>query len=425
MLTKTLAQANAAKTALQSGQSWDAVAKKYSTDPTTKNNGGLLTERHQGPAGRGARPRGVRGAANKIRRSGQGSVRLLRVRSDKDHPGQAASLAQSTPLIRQTLTTQLQTAARPRSTPRQEELVHARPRAARTTRWLTAPATRRRRAPPVVRPAAPLEQRAPPRRAPTPESSRALPSGAGRRRSSGWTHHPPAAAGVPVGPRAGRAHDRPPHGRGGVRARRRRAAPRRREAAGRARRCAVPGSLPVAAARGARSRALAEVAEQVTEKLIRRHPHVFGEAEAEMPARSCATGTRSSAMSRGASRGCSARSPRTCPRRCTPARSSGAPRRADSTSRASRRPLQRSRTSWTSWRRRATPTSASTSSATCCSRPSMWPASSKLDPELALRAASERFRARVAAAASWRHQKARSWNDLRPEEQSRTTPAPA
>jgi foldase protein PrsA len=43
VLTKTAAQADAAKSALQHGQSWKAVAAKYSTDQTTKNKGGLLT----------------------------------------------------------------------------------------------------------------------------------------------------------------------------------------------------------------------------------------------------------------------------------------------------------------------------------------------------------------------------------------------
>ena len=60
---------------------------------------------------------------------------------------------------------------------------------------------------------------------------------------------------VPLGPRAGRALDRAAHGRGGLRARRRRARGRRRQAARRAGRRAVPGLLPVAAARGARRRA--------------------------------------------------------------------------------------------------------------------------------------------------------------------------
>ena len=41
--TNSAAAANAAKAALGKGQSWNAVAKKYSVDTATKNNGGLLT----------------------------------------------------------------------------------------------------------------------------------------------------------------------------------------------------------------------------------------------------------------------------------------------------------------------------------------------------------------------------------------------
>lgn len=40
--TKTAATATAAKSALASGQSWNAVAKKYSLDTATKNSGGVL-----------------------------------------------------------------------------------------------------------------------------------------------------------------------------------------------------------------------------------------------------------------------------------------------------------------------------------------------------------------------------------------------
>ncbi len=43
VLTKTEEQANAAKKALEDGGSWKDVAKKYSTDDASKNNGGLLS----------------------------------------------------------------------------------------------------------------------------------------------------------------------------------------------------------------------------------------------------------------------------------------------------------------------------------------------------------------------------------------------
>jgi foldase protein PrsA len=42
VLAKTQANADAARKALDSGQSWSAVAKKYSTDAASKSNGGLL-----------------------------------------------------------------------------------------------------------------------------------------------------------------------------------------------------------------------------------------------------------------------------------------------------------------------------------------------------------------------------------------------
>jgi foldase protein PrsA len=44
VLTKTEAQANAAKKELESGQSFATVSKKVSIDPTSKANGGMLTE---------------------------------------------------------------------------------------------------------------------------------------------------------------------------------------------------------------------------------------------------------------------------------------------------------------------------------------------------------------------------------------------
>ena len=48
VLTKSQASAQAAKSALQSGQSWSTVAKKYSIDTATKNNGGVLKGVTQG-----------------------------------------------------------------------------------------------------------------------------------------------------------------------------------------------------------------------------------------------------------------------------------------------------------------------------------------------------------------------------------------
>ena len=103
-----------------------------------------------------------------------------------------------------------------------------------------------------------------------------------------------------MGPRAGRALDRPAHGRGGLRAGRGRADGRRRQAARRARRRPLPGPLPVAAARGARRRvagrgrrALPPEADPPAPAHLRRGRGLRGAA------RSCATGTRSSATEAG------------------------------------------------------------------------------------------------------------------------------
>src|SRR3954471_11014317 len=48
VLTKTKAQAAAARAALESGQSWKSVAKKYSIDDTSKANGGKLPAQAKG-----------------------------------------------------------------------------------------------------------------------------------------------------------------------------------------------------------------------------------------------------------------------------------------------------------------------------------------------------------------------------------------
>ena len=72
---------------------------------------------------------------------------------------------------------------------------------------------------------------------------------------------------------------------------------------------------------------LAQVAEHCRQKLIRRHPHVFGDTEVADAAEVLRNWDAIKATEPGASAGCSARSPRTCRRCCTHASSSAGPPR--------------------------------------------------------------------------------------------------
>ena len=111
VLTKTQAQANAAKAALQSGQSWKAVAKKYSVDPTSKNNGGQLTGVARGQQDAALDNAAFGASANKLVGPVKGQFGYYVVEVTKITPATHQSLAQATPLIRQTLTGQQQSTA--------------------------------------------------------------------------------------------------------------------------------------------------------------------------------------------------------------------------------------------------------------------------------------------------------------------------
>ncbi len=246
VLTKDKATAEKAKQAIEGGDSWSSVAKKYSTDDASKSQGGKLT-RHEGQPGARLRRRGLRGVQGRAHRPDQDAVRLLRREGRQHQEGHAAVAAAgdadhqagprpSRPSRRRSRTSARRTARSGRRRPTAARATSS--RAARTarSRRRRPPRRRRRRRPssalrdgsrdaalgcgPVSRPDITAGPR-PPRRP-----------------------HAAAARRVPVGPRAGRAHDRPAHRRGGLRARRRRQPRRRRQAAGRARRRALPGPLP-------------------------------------------------------------------------------------------------------------------------------------------------------------------------------------
>jgi foldase protein PrsA len=108
VLTKTQAQAQAAKSALQSGKSWDAVVKQYSIDSTTKNKGGLLSGVTPGSQDTALNSAAFSAAANKLQGPIKGQFGYYVFEVTKITAGTQQSLAQATPLIRQTLTAQAQ-----------------------------------------------------------------------------------------------------------------------------------------------------------------------------------------------------------------------------------------------------------------------------------------------------------------------------
>jgi foldase protein PrsA len=111
VLTKTQAEANQAKTALQKRQSWNAVAKKYSIDPTTKNTGGLLTNVTKGQQDAALDNAAFSAPVNKLEGPIKGQFGYYVFEITQIKPATQQSLAQATPQIRQTLTSQQQTTA--------------------------------------------------------------------------------------------------------------------------------------------------------------------------------------------------------------------------------------------------------------------------------------------------------------------------
>jgi foldase protein PrsA len=108
VLAKSEADANAAKKALASGQSWATVAKKYSTDPTTKNTGGLLTGVTKSQADPALSTVAFQAPLNTVLGPVKGQFGYYIFDVQKITPATHQTLAQATPQIRQQLTTQQQ-----------------------------------------------------------------------------------------------------------------------------------------------------------------------------------------------------------------------------------------------------------------------------------------------------------------------------
>jgi foldase protein PrsA len=111
VLTKTASQANAAKAALQSGQSWNTVAKKYSIDPATKNRGGAMSNVSQGSTDQALQAAAFAAPLNKLIGPVHGQFGYYVVEVTKIVRATQKSLSQETGLIRQTLLAGQQSAA--------------------------------------------------------------------------------------------------------------------------------------------------------------------------------------------------------------------------------------------------------------------------------------------------------------------------
>ena len=111
VLTKTLAQANAAKAAIQGGQPWKTVAKKYSIDPS-KSTGGVLNGVTAGQQDSALSKAAFAAPLNKLTGPVKSQFGYYLIEVTKVNPATQRTLAQSTALIKQTLQSQLTTQAR-------------------------------------------------------------------------------------------------------------------------------------------------------------------------------------------------------------------------------------------------------------------------------------------------------------------------
>ena len=408
MLTKTQAQALAAKKALESGQSWTAVAKKYSIDPTTKNKGGVLTGVTKRQQDATLANSSFAAPVNKLMGPVKTQFGYYVIEVTKINPSTQRSLAQSTPLIKTQLSSQQQTSAQTavENKAKKDWLSQTTCRAQYAMsdcKGYKAPKSATTTTPPTATTGRPRRIRRPP-----------------LKRSLGWTRSRAGCGGSVPGIASRTSARSCP-----TRLRSPTSSPTPRTVVTTPR-CSTSSATCCSRShflallleeRGAGD--LARVATHVTDKLVRRHPHVFGDDRGrERPARSAGTGTRSSSASPAARPACSARCPRTCPRCCTPARCSGASPPPASTSPASRGRSSPCADELVELEAAGTEDERFHELGDLLFAVVNVARKLKIDPELALRAAADRFRARVQAGEQARSIRRRdSWNDLPPDEQ--------
>jgi MazG family protein len=162
---------------------------------------------------------------------------------------------------------------------------------------------------------------------------------------------------------------------------------------------------------------LAQVAEHCTEKLIRRHPHVFGETEAETAAQVLKNWDQIKQQEPGRQPGIFGEVPENLP---APLYARKVQRRAASTGfdfEGTERPIQALKDELDELQQAPTPDARFDELGDVLFAAVNVARKMRVDPELALRAAADRFRHRVLAASELAASDRRNWNDLGPDEQ--------
>jgi foldase protein PrsA len=108
VLTKTQAKARAARKALQSGQPWAKVAKRYSIDQSSKAQGGKLAGQAKGSLEKSLDTAVFSAKKGALEGPIKTQFGWYDFRVTKIHPQKTQSLAQATPTIKQTLISQNQ-----------------------------------------------------------------------------------------------------------------------------------------------------------------------------------------------------------------------------------------------------------------------------------------------------------------------------
>jgi MazG family protein len=162
---------------------------------------------------------------------------------------------------------------------------------------------------------------------------------------------------------------------------------------------------------------LAQVAEHCTEKLIRRHPHVFGEAEAQTAQEVLRNWDKIKQREPGRESGVFGEVPENLP---APLYARKVQRRAASSGfdfPGVEGPIQSLRDELAELEAASTPEDRFHELGDLLFAAVNIARKLRVDPELALRAASERFRSRVISGGDLAASEGRSWDDLAPDEQ--------